>query len=98
MERPHDEGFALLRPHLEYLQVKDALAADGSVVPAGEGDGQVEATVSALAAADGFSGFASLEPHLADAHELGGFSGRAPSGVRPAPSAGSPTAPGVTLV
>lgn len=74
VERPHDEGFALLRPHLEYLQVKDALAADGSVVPAGEGDGQVEATVSALAA-DGFSGFASLEPHLADAHELGGFSG-----------------------
>ncbi len=74
VERPHDEGFALLRPHLEYLQVKDALAADGSVVPAGEGDGQVAATVDALAA-DGFTGFASLEPHLADAHELGGFSG-----------------------
>ncbi len=74
VQRPHDEGFALLRPHLEYLQVKDARAADGSVVPAGEGDGQVEATVSALAA-DGFTGFASLEPHLADAHELGGFSG-----------------------
>lgn len=74
VQRPHDEGFALLRPHLEYLQVKDALAADGSVVPAGEGDGQVAATVDALAA-DGFTGFASLEPHLADAHELGGFSG-----------------------
>jgi sugar phosphate isomerase/epimerase len=74
VERPHDEGFALLRPHLEYLQVKDALTADGSVVPAGEGDGQVEATVAALAA-DGFTGFVSLEPHLADAHELGGFSG-----------------------
>lgn len=74
VERPHDEGFALLRPHLEYLQVKDALAADGSVVPAGEGDGQVAATVDALAA-DGFTGFASLEPHLADAHEVGGFSG-----------------------
>jgi sugar phosphate isomerase/epimerase len=72
--RPHDEGYALLRPHLEYLQVKDALAATGEVVPPGQGDGQVAATIEALAA-DGYAGFASLEPHLASAHELGGYSG-----------------------
>ena len=77
--RPHDEGYALLRPHLEYLQVKDARAADGSVVPSGQGDGQVRDTVAALAA-DGYAGFASLEPHLASAHELGGFSGPAAFG------------------
>ena len=78
--RPHDRGFALLRPHLEYLQVKDALAATGEVVPAGQGDGQVALTIQALAA-DGYTGFASLEPHLASAHELGGFSGPAAFGA-----------------
>lgn len=72
--RPHDEGYALLRPYLEYLQVKDARSVDGAVVPSGEGDGQVADTVAALAA-DGYTGYASLEPHLAQAHELGGFSG-----------------------
>jgi sugar phosphate isomerase/epimerase len=76
---PHDEGYRMLRPHLEYLQVKDALSATGEVVPAGEGDGQVALTIAALAA-DGYSGFASLEPHLADAHDLGGFSGPAAFG------------------
>jgi len=74
VNRPHDEGYAMLRPHLAYFQVKDALAATGEVVPAGRGDGQVAETVAALAS-DGYRGFASLEPHLASAHELGGFSG-----------------------
>ena len=72
--RPHTEGFAMLRPHVEYLQVKDARLADGGVVPAGQGDGEVEETVRALAA-DGYSGFASMEPHLATAGGFGGFSG-----------------------
>jgi sugar phosphate isomerase/epimerase len=72
--RPFDEGYAMLRPHLEYLQVKDAVAATGAVVPAGHGDGQLRETLTALRD-DGYSGFASLEPHLASAHELGGFSG-----------------------
>jgi sugar phosphate isomerase/epimerase len=62
-----------------YLQVKDALAMTGEVVPAGEGDGQVRETLAALAA-DGFAGFVSLEPHLAMAGRHGGFSG--PDGFR----------------
>ena len=33
--RPYTDGYAALRPHLEYLQVKDALLADATVVPAG---------------------------------------------------------------
>jgi sugar phosphate isomerase/epimerase len=78
--RPHTEGYALLRPYLEYLQVKDARLADGSVVPAGEGDGEVERTVRALAA-DGYSGFCSMEPHLASAGGFGGFSGSELFGV-----------------
>lgn len=78
--KPFDEAYAKLRPHLEYLQVKDALFANGHVVPAGEGDGDVLRTVEALKA-DGFTGFASLEPHLAGAHGLGGFSGPTAFGI-----------------
>ncbi|GAA2066571.1 sugar phosphate isomerase/epimerase family protein [Leifsonia soli] len=77
--RPFDDGYALLRPHLEYLQVKDALSATGEVVPAGEGDGQLLETLTALRD-DGYAGFASLEPHLTDVNALGGFSGPAAFG------------------
>ena len=71
---PFTDGYEALRPHLEYLQVKDARLEDGTVVPAGEGDGEVEETVRALAA-DGYDGFCSMEPHLATAGGFGGFSG-----------------------
>ncbi|WP_092506860.1 sugar phosphate isomerase/epimerase family protein [Agrococcus jejuensis] len=74
VEHPHDDGWALLAPYVDYLQVKDALAATGEVVPAGQGQGQVAKTVAALRDA-GYEGFVSLEPHLAEGHELGGFSG-----------------------
>jgi sugar phosphate isomerase/epimerase len=77
--RPFTEGYRMLRPHLEYLQVKDAIASTGEVTPAGEGDGQLLETITALRD-DGYSGFASLEPHLADTHALGGFSGPAAFG------------------
>jgi sugar phosphate isomerase/epimerase len=76
---PFTDGYAMLRPHLEYLQVKDALGATGEVVPAGEGDGEVLETLTALRD-DGYAGFASLEPHLAAGHSLGGFSGPASFG------------------
>ena len=72
--RPFSEAYGLLRPYLLYLQVKDALAATGEVVPAGEGDGQVRETLAALRDS-GFEGFMSLEPHLARAGRHGGFSG-----------------------
>ncbi|KQV07452.1 sugar phosphate isomerase/epimerase family protein [Leifsonia sp. Root112D2] len=72
--RPFTDGYAMLRPYLDYLQVKDALAATGAVVPAGEGDGELRETLTALRD-DGYDGYASLEPHLDEAFELGGFSG-----------------------
>jgi sugar phosphate isomerase/epimerase len=78
--KPYTEGYAMLRPYLEYFQVKDALAGTGEVVPSGEGDGELDATIAALKA-DGFTGFASLEPHLSSAHELGGFSGPVAFGI-----------------
>src|SRR2546421_267641 len=79
--RPFTEGYALLRPHLEYLQVKDAIAATGQVVPAGGGDGEPLATLTPLRD-DGYPGVASLQPHPAarDPHR-GGFR---PPPVRPA--------------
>lgn len=72
--RPFTEGYAMLRPHTTYVQIKDALLADGTVVPAGAGDGEVRETIRALAD-DGFDGFFSLEPHLEAAGTFGGFSG-----------------------
>ena len=72
--RPFTEGYAQLRPYVDYIQIKDARLADASVVVAGEGDGEVVETIRALRD-DGFDGFFSLEPHLADYNALGGFSG-----------------------
>jgi sugar phosphate isomerase/epimerase len=72
--RPHTEGFATIRPFLEYMQIKDAQLATGEVVPAGRGDGEMVDTIRALRQ-DGYDGFFSLEPHLSQAHSLGGFSG-----------------------
>jgi sugar phosphate isomerase/epimerase len=72
--RPHSDGYELLRPYLVYVQIKDALAATGEVVPAGRGDGQVRDTLAALRDS-GFAGYLSLEPHLAIAGRFGGFSG-----------------------
>jgi sugar phosphate isomerase/epimerase len=71
---PHTEAYPLIAPYLVYLQVKDALAETGEVVPAGQGDGQVRQTLAALAET-GFAGFVSLEPHLAVAGRFGGYSG-----------------------
>ena len=72
--RPFTDAYALLRPYLVYLQVKDALASNGEVVPAGQGDGELRETLAALRDS-GFAGFMSLEPHLAQADRFGGFSG-----------------------
>lgn len=74
VQRPFDEGYASLRPHLEYMQIKDARAADGTVTVAGDGDGQLRETIRALCQ-DGFDGFFSMEPHLAATNAFGGHSG-----------------------
>ena len=72
--RPFTEGYAMLRPHIAYMQIKDALLADASVVVAGAGDGELRETVRALRA-DGFDGFFSLEPHLGEYTAFGALSG-----------------------
>jgi sugar phosphate isomerase/epimerase len=72
--RPFTEGYAMLRAYVGYVQIKDALLADGTVVVAGAGDGEVVETVRALRA-DGFDGFFSLEPHLGEYTAFGALSG-----------------------
>lgn len=56
-------AFELLKNDIEYMHIKDALYADGKVVPAGCGDGNVEFVLQQLFDA-GYEGFLSLEPHL----------------------------------
>jgi sugar phosphate isomerase/epimerase len=72
--RPHQEGYAQLRPYIAYVHIKDALLGSGQVVPAGQGDGELRTTIVALRDS-GFDGFFSLEPHLASAGKFSGFSG-----------------------
>jgi len=56
-------AFELLKNDIEYMHIKDALYADGKVVPAGCGDGNVEYVLKQLFD-EGYEGFLSLEPHL----------------------------------
>lgn len=57
------EAFEKLENYIEYMHIKDAKSADGSVVPSGYGDGNVKFVLDNLFA-KGFEGFLSLEPHL----------------------------------
>ncbi len=72
--RPHSEGYAQLRPFIDYVHVKDAILGTSQVVPAGQGDGELRQTLVALRES-GFEGFFSLEPHLQAGGQFGGFSG-----------------------
>jgi len=59
------EAYEMLKPYIAYYHVKDEIAATSESVPAGQGDGQIEAILR-LALQDGYQGFLSLEPHLVD--------------------------------
>lgn len=59
------EAYEMLKSYITYIHIKDARKEDGTVVPAGTGDGNVAKILSALDQT-GYSGFLSLEPHLAD--------------------------------
>lgn len=59
------EAYQLLKPYITYIHVKDCLAAEKRVVPAGQGDGHVPEILADLIGG-GWRGFLSLEPHLTD--------------------------------
>jgi sugar phosphate isomerase/epimerase len=72
-ENPVD-CWPLLKPYTTHIHIKDALMADGKVVPAGKGDGKLEPILKD-AYASGYRGFLSLEPHLRAHGQFSGFSG-----------------------
>jgi 3-dehydroshikimate dehydratase len=68
------DNWPSLKPYTVHIHIKDALAATSQVVPAGQGDGRI-AEILKDAYASGYRGFLSLEPHLAQAGQFGGFTG-----------------------
>ena len=57
------ENYAILKDHIYYMHIKDALLETGAVVPSGCGDGNVPEILKELAAkADGL--VLTIEPHL----------------------------------
>jgi sugar phosphate isomerase/epimerase len=69
-----DRFWDSLSPYIGYIHIKDAKLADGTVTPAGEGDGQVPELLTKLKAT-GYDGILALEPHLKVAGHSTGFSG-----------------------
>lgn len=61
--QPVAQAYDLLAPHIAYLHIKDAVAADGHVVPAGEGDGDLSYVLERFLATPG-EHILTLEPHL----------------------------------
>lgn len=57
------EGFEKLGKYVTYMHIKDAIAGTDKVVPAGKGDGNVEAIIRILDKREG-TFFLSVEPHL----------------------------------
>ena len=56
------EAWKMLKPRIKYLHIKDAMFADGSVVPAGKGEGNVPFIVKDFLTSGGTS--MTVEPHL----------------------------------
>ena len=57
------EAWKMLGSRIHYMHIKDALSGDGSVVPAGRGDGHVKEILTAYLAGGGAD--LTVEPHLA---------------------------------
>ena len=57
------EAYDMLGKYIEYMHIKDAKFADGTVTPSGYGDGNVEYILKKVFDG-GYDGFLSLEPHL----------------------------------
>lgn len=58
-------AYESLHPYIEYVHIKDAVAGENRIVPAGQGNGHL-AEILADLLHGGWRGFLSLEPHLTD--------------------------------
>jgi sugar phosphate isomerase/epimerase len=77
--RPMADAWPRLAEYTTHVHIKDAMLADGTLRPAGAGDGDIPDLIAALVTR-GYQGFLTLEPHLKVAGPAGGFSGE--SGMR----------------
>jgi len=68
---PH-AALLLLKPYIDEFHIKDARINPKQVVPAGQGDGRVLEALQELQHKDMY---VTLEPHLAQGGQFGGFSG-----------------------
>ena len=59
----YPDAFELLQDYIVYVHIKDAKHSNHQVMPAGEGDGDIEEVLKNLHHR-GYEGFLSLEPHL----------------------------------
>jgi sugar phosphate isomerase/epimerase len=74
-DRPRD-NWPLLKPYTAHIHIKDAQMDGGKVVPAGQGDGDIE-PILIDAYKSGYRGFLSMEPHLKVAGHSHGETGPA---------------------
>jgi sugar phosphate isomerase/epimerase len=77
--RPMETAWPLLADLTTHIHIKDAMLSDGSVRPAGQGDGAIPELLAELHARN-YVGYLTLEPHLKVAGHSGGYSG--PDGMR----------------
>lgn len=75
-------AFTLLEKRITYMHIKDALFADGSVVPAGEGDGRLPELLRRLDRSRDDEITLTLEPHLRVFNGLAELQGEALSNRR----------------
>jgi sugar phosphate isomerase/epimerase len=60
---PMKDAYPLLKEHIGYIHIKDALKENKQVVPAGDGDGGLRELIAELKRRE-YQGFLSVEPHL----------------------------------
>ncbi|MDI9483297.1 MAG: TIM barrel protein [Bacillota bacterium] len=60
----YPKAYSMLKPHIEYMHIKDALFDSGKVVPAGMGNGKIKEILSDINVSFNREMFLSLEPHL----------------------------------
>ncbi len=74
--RTMTDWFPWIVPYIDTLHIKDAIQDGHQIVPAGEGEGELLEAFQYLVAT-GWQGPLTIEPHLAAAGPMGGFSGEA---------------------
>lgn len=72
--RTMTDWFPWIVPYIDTLHIKDAIEAEKKIVPAGQGEGEILDALNYLVES-GWSGPLTIEPHLAAAGPMGGFSG-----------------------